>query len=94
MSLKRALVSETTRKIAKYPCFNKEASFQYGRIHLQVVPDCNVQCNFYLREFDCVNKSGADPHAVKELNKSGIELIEDYSPVETAINRLVKYFMK
>ena len=48
---------ETTRKITKHPCFNKEASFQYGRIHLPVAPDCNEQCNFCLREFDCVNES-------------------------------------
>ncbi|NQT73159.1 MAG: nitrogenase cofactor biosynthesis protein NifB [Chloroflexi bacterium] len=48
---------ETTRKIAKHPCFNKEASHLFGRIHLEVAPECNVQCNFCLREFDCVNES-------------------------------------
>ncbi len=48
---------ETMRKIAQHPCFNKEASHLFGRIHLAVAPECNVQCNFCLREFDCVNES-------------------------------------
>ena len=34
---------ETTRKIAKHPCFSKEASHKYGRIHLPVAPDFSVQ---------------------------------------------------
>lgn len=48
---------EIMRKIAKHPCFNKEASHLFGRIHLTVAPECNVQCDFCLREFDCVNES-------------------------------------
>jgi nitrogen fixation protein NifB len=49
--------SETARIIAKHPCFSLEASRLFGRIHLAVAPECNVQCNFCLREFDCVNES-------------------------------------
>lgn len=48
---------EHLRKIKEHPCFNKEASHLFGRIHLAVAPDCNIQCNFCLREFDCVNES-------------------------------------
>ena len=48
---------ETMRKIAQHPCFNKQAEHLFGRIHLAVAPECNVQCNFCLREFDCVNES-------------------------------------
>lgn len=40
-----------------HPCFNSEARHQYGRIHLPVAPDCNIQCNFCNRKYDCVNES-------------------------------------
>ncbi len=48
---------ETARIIAEHPCFNETASHLFGRIHLAVAPECNVQCNFCLRNFDCVNES-------------------------------------
>lgn len=40
-----------------HPCFDKEASFNFGRVHLPIAPKCNVQCNFCNRKFDCVNES-------------------------------------
>ena len=46
-----------TRKIAEHPCYDKNAQHKYGRIHLPVAPACNVQCNFCVRDFDCVNES-------------------------------------
>jgi len=49
--------SETSRIIAKHPCFNREASHLFGRIHMAVALECNIQCNFCLREFDCVSES-------------------------------------
>jgi len=45
------------RKIAEHPCYDKTAQHKYGRIHLAVAPKCNIQCNFCVREFDCVNES-------------------------------------
>lgn len=42
---------------ARHPCFNREASKSYGRVHLPVAPKCNVQCNFCNRDYDCVNES-------------------------------------
>ena len=48
---------ELLRKIAKHPCYDKKAQHKYGRIHLAVAPKCNIQCNFCIREFDCVNES-------------------------------------
>ncbi|HJH31680.1 MAG TPA: nitrogenase cofactor biosynthesis protein NifB [Methanosarcinaceae archaeon] len=48
---------EFMRKIAEHPCYDKNAQHKYGRIHLPVAPACNVQCNFCVREFDCVNES-------------------------------------
>lgn len=48
---------ELLRKIAEHPCYDKTAQHKYGRIHLAVAPKCNIQCNFCVREFDCVNES-------------------------------------
>ncbi|MGP8338072.1 MAG: radical SAM protein, partial [Methanosarcinaceae archaeon] len=49
--------SEFKRMIAEHPCYDKNAQHKFGRIHLPVAPVCNVQCNFCVREFDCVNES-------------------------------------
>ncbi len=40
-----------------HPCFNKEASANWGRVHLPVAPDCNIQCNFCNRMYDCANEN-------------------------------------
>ncbi|MEM0359521.1 MAG: nitrogenase cofactor biosynthesis protein NifB [Candidatus Hadarchaeales archaeon] len=45
------------RRIKEHPCFSKEALHLFGRIHLPVAPRCNIQCNYCVREFDCVNES-------------------------------------
>lgn len=33
-----------------------QAGFRYGRVYLNVAPDCNVQCNFCDRRHDCRNE--------------------------------------
>jgi len=43
--------------INDHPCFNKNAHFHFGRVHLPVAPRCNIQCKFCNRRFDCVNES-------------------------------------
>lgn len=43
--------------MANHPCFSEEAHRVGGRIHLPVAPDCNVQCGYCIRKFDCVNES-------------------------------------
>ena len=48
---------DTARIIARHPCFNRDVSRLFGRIHLAVAPQCNIQCKFCLRDFDCVNES-------------------------------------
>jgi nitrogen fixation protein NifB len=40
-----------------HPCFSKEAHKRYGRIHLPVAPNCNIQCKFCNRKYDCLNES-------------------------------------
>lgn len=42
---------------ANHPCFHAKASVQWGRLHLPVAPNCNIQCNFCNRKYDCVNES-------------------------------------
>lgn len=45
------------RKIQEHPCYSEKASHTYGRAHLAVAPTCNIQCNYCIRKFDCVNES-------------------------------------
>ncbi len=46
-----------TAEISKHPCFNKEASKNYGRVHLPVAKTCNISCNYCHRDYDCQNES-------------------------------------
>lgn len=45
------------RKIQEHPCYSEKASHTFGRAHLPVAPKCNIQCNYCVRRFDCVNES-------------------------------------
>ena len=49
--------STQLRKIQKHPCYSDKACHLFGRIHLPVAPYCNIQCNYCIRKFDCVNES-------------------------------------
>lgn len=39
-----------------HPCFSREASRVFGRVHLPVAPRCNIRCNYCNRRFDCANE--------------------------------------
>ncbi|MDR2694098.1 MAG: radical SAM protein [Chitinispirillales bacterium] len=41
---------------ASHPCFGEHAC-QNARVHLPVAPECNIQCNYCLRDYDCMNES-------------------------------------
>jgi len=45
------------RKIQEHPCFSEKACHTFGRCHVPVAPYCNIQCNYCIRDFDCVNES-------------------------------------
>jgi len=47
----------TRRDISDHPCFYGSAKARWGRIHLPVAPECNMQCNFCNRLYDCANES-------------------------------------
>ena len=44
------------QRTASHPCFNG-CGGDYARIHLPVARDCNIQCNYCVRKFDCPNES-------------------------------------
>jgi nitrogen fixation protein NifB len=48
---------EQLRKIQEHPCYSDTACHTFGRCHLPVAPLCNIQCNYCVRDFDCVNES-------------------------------------
>ncbi|MDA8053442.1 MAG: nitrogenase cofactor biosynthesis protein NifB [Deltaproteobacteria bacterium] len=43
--------------VEKHPCFSKEASKHFGRVHLPVAKSCNISCNYCHRDYDCPNES-------------------------------------
>ena len=47
--------SEVNRT-ASHPCFGEHAC-KNARIHLPVAAECNIQCNYCLRNYDCMNES-------------------------------------
>lgn len=51
-----AALAVKNRKTLEHPCFNCGAS-QNARIHLPVAPKCNIQCNYCVRKYDCMNES-------------------------------------
>ena len=46
-----------TLDLTQHPCFNSDTRHKTGRIHLPVAPNCNIQCNYCDRKFDCMNES-------------------------------------
>lgn len=46
----------TEQRTQSHPCFNG-CGGDYARIHLPVARDCNIQCNYCVRKFDCPNES-------------------------------------
>lgn len=49
--------AETLRRINEHPCYSLKAKHTFGRCHVAVAPKCNIQCNYCVRDFDCVNES-------------------------------------
>ncbi len=51
-----AVMNDIEKKTKEHPCYTC-GDHKYARIHLPVAPSCNVQCNYCVRKFDCVNES-------------------------------------
>jgi nitrogen fixation protein NifB len=50
----------------RHPCFNEEAHWRVGRVHLPVAPRCNIQCAFCERRV-CANLTMQHPGWTREL---------------------------
>ncbi|MDA8388247.1 MAG: radical SAM protein [Nitrospiraceae bacterium] len=45
------------RIMNNHPCLSEAAHGKFARLHLPVAPACNIQCNYCIRRFDCVNET-------------------------------------
>jgi Predicted Fe-S oxidoreductases len=76
--------------VKKHPCFNGEAHFKYGRIHLPVSPACNIQCKFCKRSINKFeNRPGVSgkiltPHEAIEMVEKALELCPEITVVGIA----------
>jgi len=76
--------------VKKHPCFNGEAHFKYGRIHLPVSPVCNIQCKFCRRSFNKYeNRPGVangilEPSKALEIVDKALELCPEITVVGIA----------
>ncbi|NPV92789.1 MAG: radical SAM protein [Firmicutes bacterium] len=72
--------NECSHLVKQHPCFNGEAHFKYGRIHLPVSPACNIQCRFCKRGFNKweqrpgVSRSLLIPEKAVEIVERALEL--------------------
>ncbi len=68
---------DTLRRIRDHPCFSEKACHAFGRAHLAVAPKCNIQFNYCVRDFDCVNESR--PGVASEIlsPEQGLERVKE-----------------
>lgn len=62
--------------MSSHPCFSEAAHKTAGRIHLPVAPECNVQCGYCVRKYDCVNESRPGVASVVLSPAEAIERVE------------------
>ncbi len=56
--MKNNITSLRASQIANsHPCLSATAHHRFSRIHVPVAPNCNVQCGYCIRKYDCVNES-------------------------------------
>ena len=73
---------DTLRRINEHPCYSQDARHKFGRCHVAVAPKCNIQCNYCVRDFDCVNESR--PGVASEILKPGDAL----SRIDEVVDRM------
>ncbi|HOI13332.1 MAG TPA: nitrogenase cofactor biosynthesis protein NifB [Methanoculleus sp.] len=66
---------EQLRKISEHPCYSEKACHAFGRCHLPVAPKCNIQCNYCIRDFDCVNESRPGVTSKVLTPEEGLDLV-------------------
>lgn len=76
--------------VKKHPCFGGAAHSKYGRIHLPVSPDCNIQCRFCKRGFNKweerpgVSRTLLAPSAALDMVGRALELCPEITVVGVA----------
>ncbi|MBI5892833.1 MAG: nitrogenase cofactor biosynthesis protein NifB [Deltaproteobacteria bacterium] len=65
-----------TSILTRHPCFSKDASKRFGRIHLPVAPKCNISCNYCSRKYDCANESRPGVTSEILLPEEALERLE------------------
>ncbi|HWQ74579.1 MAG TPA: nitrogenase cofactor biosynthesis protein NifB [Syntrophomonas sp.] len=81
---KRLEAKTIQEKTASHPCFNG-CGGSYARLHLPVARECNIQCNYCLRKYDCPNESR--PGVATRL-LTPAEALERYKEAREKIPRL------
>ncbi|KUK98918.1 MAG: FeMo cofactor biosynthesis protein nifB, partial [Methanomicrobiales archaeon 53_19] len=66
---------EQMRKVNEHPCYSEKACHAFGRCHLPVAPKCNIQCNYCIRDFDCVNESRPGVTSKVLTPEEGLDLV-------------------
>ena len=74
----------TAGQTAAHPCFGEHAC-RNARVHLPVAPECNIQCNYCLRSFDCMNESRP---GVSSKILSPLEAFERYVTLKQTLPNL------
>ncbi|MCK9278920.1 MAG: nitrogenase cofactor biosynthesis protein NifB, partial [Methanoculleus sp.] len=59
----------------EHPCYSDKACHSFGRCHLPVAPKCNIQCNYCIRDFDCVNESRPGVTSKVLTPEEGLDLV-------------------
>ncbi len=76
--------TDNAEKTASHPCFG-EHTCKNARVHLPVAPECNIQCNYCLRNCDCMNESR--PGVVSKI-LSPAEAFERYAQLKKTMPNL------
>lgn len=76
--------------VKKHPCFDGEAHFKYGRIHLPVSPACNIRCRFCIRSLNewenrpGVTRSIITPEEAVRMVSKALDLCPDITVIGIA----------
>jgi len=76
--------SSEVDKTAIHPCFGEHAC-KNARVHLPVAAECNIQCNYCLRNYDCMNESR--PGVASKI-LSPVEALERYKNLKQTMPNL------
>lgn len=86
--MEKAVQERIEQRTLTHPCYTCGgcgASGKNARIHLPVAPKCNIQCNYCVRKYDCMNESR--PGVTSEI-LSPEQAAEKYAIVKEKVDNL------